>query len=122
MPPVVGDRSHLEQLLVILIVNAMDAMKETPEDSRRVLITASVAGERTVEVAVRDFGHGITEANMPQLFDTLFTTKPEGMGLGLPIARTIVAAHGGRIWPENAPDGGAVFRFTLRAMSDPALA
>jgi len=121
LPPVVGDRSHLEQLLVILIVNAMDAMKETPEDSRRVLVTANLAGERTVEVAVRDLGHGITDANMPQLFDTLFTTKAEGMGLGLPIARTIVAAHGGRIWPENAPGGGAVFRFTLRTM-DPALA
>ena len=121
LPAVVGDRSHLEQLLVILIVNAMDAMKETPEDSRHVLITAGLGGERTVEVAVRDFGHGITDANMPQLFDTLFTTKPEGMGLGLPIARTIVAAHGGRIWPENAPSGGAVFRFTLRTI-DPALA
>ena len=67
-----------------------------------------------MEIAVRDFGHGIAAANMPQLFDSLFTTKPEGMGLGLPIARTIIAAHQGRIWAENAPGGGAVFRFTLR--------
>jgi signal transduction histidine kinase len=67
-----------------------------------------------VEVAVRDRGHGITDENMPQLFDSLFTTKAEGMGLGLPIARSIVNSHGGRIWPDNAPGGGAVFRFTLR--------
>jgi PAS domain S-box-containing protein len=115
LQPVVGDRSHLEQLMVILMVNAMDAMKETPEPTRQVLITVRNAGESLVEVAVRDFGHGIAAENMPQLFDSLFTTKPEGMGLGLAIARTIVAAHGGRIWAENAPGGGAIFRFTLRA-------
>jgi two-component system sensor kinase FixL len=57
---------------------------------------------------------------MPQLFDSMFTTKPEGMGLGLPIARTIVASHGGRIWAENAPGGGAVFRFTLRTSTGSA--
>ncbi len=116
LSPVVGDRSHLEQLLVILIVNAMDAMKETPEGSREVLVSRrATRTRRQVEIAVRDFGHGITAANMPQVFDSLFTTKPEGMGLGLPIARTIIAAHQGRIWAENAPGGGAVFRFTLRS-------
>jgi two-component system sensor kinase FixL len=114
LPIVVGDRSHLEQLLVILIVNAMDAMKETPEGSREVTVSARRATEALVEVGVRDHGHGITAVNMPQLFDSLFTTKPEGMGLGLPIARSIVAAHGGRIWAENASGGGAVFHFTLR--------
>jgi PAS domain S-box-containing protein len=119
LPLVFGDPSHLEQLLVILIVNAMDAMKETPEGSREVVVCAQRADEGSeakgmVEVAVRDRGHGITDENMPQLFDSLFTTKAEGMGLGLPIARSIVNAHGGRIWPDNAPGGGAVFRFTLR--------
>jgi PAS domain S-box-containing protein len=120
LAPAVGDRSHLEQLLVILIVNAMDAMKETPEPSRQLLVTARDAGDSLVEIAVRDFGHGISPENMSQLFDSLFTTKAEGMGLGLPIARTIVAAHGGRIWAENAPGGGAVFRFTLRTAATPA--
>ncbi len=114
LPRVFADPSHLEQLLVILIVNAMDAMKETPEGSREVVVSAQRGGEGMVEVEVRDHGHGISAENMPQLFDSLFTTKPEGMGLGLPIARSIVNAHGGRIWPGNAPGGGAVFRFTLR--------
>jgi two-component system sensor kinase FixL len=114
LPRVIGDRSHIEQLLVILIVNAMDAMKETPEGSRELLLSARDTDDGCVEVAVRDFGHGISPQNMPQVFDSLFTTKPEGMGLGLPIARTIIAAHQGRIWAENAPGGGAVLRFTLR--------
>jgi PAS domain S-box-containing protein len=113
LPIVIGDRSHLEQLLVILIVNAMDAMKETAEGSREVVVCAQRASVALVEISVRDHGHGISAQNMPQLFDSLFTTKPEGMGLGLPIARSIVAAHGGSIWAENV-DGGAVFRFTLR--------
>ena len=120
LPKVSGDRSHLEQVLVILIVNAMDAMKETREASRELRVSVRKLNREFVEVAVRDFGHGIADVNMPQLFDSLFTTKPEGMGLGLPIARTIVAAHGGRIWAENAPDGGAVFRFTLRASTGPS--
>jgi len=119
LPLVVGDRSHLEQVLVILIVNAMDAMKETPEGSRQLLITARNV-DSAVEIAVRDFGHGITAANMPQLFDSLFSTKAEGMGLGLPIARTIVAAHGGQIWAENAPGVGALFSFTLRTLVNQA--
>jgi len=62
---------------------------------------------------VRDHGHGIADKTMPQLFDSFFTTKQDGMGLGLSIARSMIAAHGGRIWAENAPDGGAVFRFTV---------
>jgi len=113
LPQVLGDRSHLEQVLVILIVNGMDAMKETPEGMRELTISVQRVGEQQVEFAVRDRGHGISPQNMPQLFDSLFTTKPDGMGLGLSIARTMIAAHGGRIWAENAAGGGAVFHFTL---------
>jgi len=116
LPEVMGDRSQVEQVLVILIVNAMDAMKETAEGARKVVVSARGA-ESFVEIAVRDFGHGIAAANLPQLFDSFFTTKADGMGLGLSIARTMIAAHGGRIWAENAPDGGAIFRFTLRSQS-----
>lgn len=116
LPEVMGDRSQVEQVLVILIVNAMDAMKETAEGARKVVVSARGA-ESFVEIAVRDSGHGIAAANLPQLFDSFFTTKADGMGLGLSIARTMIAAHGGRIWAENAPDGGAIFRFTLRSQS-----
>ena len=119
LPLVVGDRSHLEQVLVILIVNAMDAMKETPEGSRQLLITACNVDWRRWRSPCVTSGTASAAANMPQLFDSLFSTKAEGMGLGLPIARTIVAAHGGQIWAENAPGGGALFRFTLRTAREP---
>jgi PAS domain S-box-containing protein len=110
---VIGDPSHLEQVLVILIVNGMDAMKNTPEAARELTITARRAAESLVEIAIQDRGHGIAPASMPQLFDSFFTTKADGMGLGLSIARSMIAAHGGTIWAENAPEGGAIFRFTL---------
>jgi two-component system sensor kinase FixL len=112
LPQITGDRSSIEQVLVILIVNGMDAMKETPEGRRELLVSAQRAGE-FVEVTVRDRGHGIAAANMPQLFDSFFTTKADGMGMGLSIARSMIAVHGGRIWAENAPEGGAAFHFTL---------
>jgi PAS domain S-box-containing protein len=113
LPKVIGDPSHLEQVLVILIVNGMDAMKKTPEAARELTITARRAAESLVEITIQDRGHGIAPASMPQLFDSFFTTKADGMGLGLSIARSMIAAHGGTIWAENAPEGGAIFRFTL---------
>jgi PAS domain S-box-containing protein len=113
LPPVKGDRSSIEQVLVILMVNGMDAMDGTPESARELLISARRVDGDFAEVSVQDRGHGIAAANLPQLFDSFFTTKPEGMGMGLSIARSMVAAHGGRIWAENTPGGGAVFRFTL---------
>jgi len=121
LPEVIGDRSQLEQVLVILIVNAMDAMKDTAEEARQVLLSARVA-ESFVEVAVRDFGHGIAPGKLAQLFDSFYTTKSEGMGLGLSIARSIITAHNGAIWAENAPDGGAIFRFTVHVAGDGAVA
>ena len=113
LPAVHGDRSHLEQVLVILMVNGMDAMNETAEGARDLVVTAQRVNEGQVQISVRDRGHGIAPGNMPQLFDSLFTTKSDGMGLGLSIARSMITAHGGRIWAENAPGGGAIFSFTL---------
>ena len=118
LPAVHGDRSQLEQVLVILIVNGMDAMKDTPENARELVISAQRVNEKQLQVSVRDRGHGIAPGNMPQLFDSLFTTKADGMGLGLSIARSMIAAHGGRIWAENAP-GGAIFNFTLNIAPAP---
>ena len=91
----------LEQVLVILIVNAMDAMKETPEGSRELLIRRAAPTRRLWRSRCGISGTA-SGANMPQLFDSMFTTKSEGMGLGLPIARTIVAAHGADLGRERA--------------------
>jgi two-component system, LuxR family, sensor kinase FixL len=122
LPRVTGDRSSIEQVLVILMVNGMDAMKETPEAARELVVSACRQGDDFVEVTVRDRGHGIAAANMAQLFESFFTTKADGMGMGLSIARSMIDAHGGRIWAENAPAGGAAFRFTLAAAKIPATA
>ena len=91
----------------------MEAMSESPESSRRITIRTAYDGKDNVEVVVEDSGPGIPSERLPLLFDSFFTTKPHGMGLGLSIVRSIVEAHGGRIWAENNSSGGACFRFTL---------
>lgn len=114
LPVVVGNRMHLEQVLLNLIVNAMDAMSETQPEKRNLTIrTSKPNGDARVEVAIADSGSGIASANLPRLFESFFTTRADGMGLGLSIARSIVESHGGRIWADNNPGGGATFRFTL---------
>jgi signal transduction histidine kinase len=113
LPRVLGDRVHLQQVLLNLIVNAMDAMADTHVSLRRVVVRTERRQDGSVEVAVTDRGHGIAPESLAKLFESFFTTKQRGMGLGLSIARSIVQAHGGRIWVEGVPQGGATFRFTL---------
>ena len=113
LPLVLGDRVHLQQVLLNLIVNGLDALDEANGEDRRVSVTALRCGPQTVEIAVCDSGCGIPIDKLTHIFDSFFTTKPNGMGMGLPISRTIIEAHGGRLWAENKNEGGASFRFTL---------
>ena len=112
LPLVQGDRVHLQQVVLNLLVNGADAMNDS-SIARRLVVQARPSTNGTVEVAVRDSGHGISAEKLPHIFEPFFTTKSNGMGMGLAISKTIVEAHGGRIWAENNAEGGATFRFTL---------
>jgi two-component system sensor kinase FixL len=106
-----ADRVQIQQVLINLVRNAIEAMDEA--EDKEVVVSTRSAGREMVEVAVADRGAGLGEASLDELFSQFMTTKKGGMGIGLPISRTIVEAHGGKIWGENRPGGGAIFRFTL---------
>ncbi len=113
LPQVWGDFVSLQQVILNLIINGMDAMGEVPESDRTLLVTAEKNGTEEIIVAVRDSGPGIRPEHATRVFQSFFSTKQEGIGLGLSIARSLVEAHGGRIWVENNSDRGATFQFTL---------
>jgi PAS domain S-box-containing protein len=113
LPPVRGDRVHLQQVLLNLILNGMDALNGASPEHRHVTVSVRVDAARTVQISVSDTGHGIAGENLAQIFDPFFTTKPDGMGMGLAISRTIIESHGGRLWAESNNGSGATFRFTL---------
>ena len=114
LPPVKGDRVHLSQVLLNLIMNGMDAIQASRANTKRVLIEAQPHAHGQVEVAVTDSGPGVPPEIIGKVFDPFFTTKATGMGMGLPISRTIIEAHGGRLWAERGSGPGLTFRFTLQ--------
>ena len=100
-------------MLLNLISNGMDAIDEAAHMARSIVVIAMRRGDETVELAVNDHGAGIPKERLEQIFGSFFTTKATGMGMGLSISRTLVEAHGGRLWAENVEGGGASLRFTL---------
>jgi signal transduction histidine kinase len=110
--PVKGDLIQLQQVILNLIVNAMDAMSNMPSAERRITVSTSCAGN-SAELTVLDVGPGIPVGKLKEVFEPFFTTKPQGMGMGLSIARTIVEAHGGQLSVENQAVRGAAFHMTL---------
>jgi signal transduction histidine kinase len=111
--PVRADSIHLQQVILNLARNGMDAMSETAQGAHTITIQTALPRALTVEVSVSDSGTGIPEHKLRDIFNTFYTTKEHGTGLGLSIARTIVETYGGKIWAENRSVGGAVIRFTL---------
>jgi PAS domain S-box-containing protein len=120
LPLVRGDRVHLQQVLLNLILNGMDALDGSSREDRRISMSARFDGVQWVEIAVKDTGGGIPAELLPHVFASFFTTKSNGMGMGLSIARTIIEAHGGRLWAANNDGAGATFRFTLPIASEAA--
>ena len=104
--PVLGDRIQLQQVLLNLVMNSFHAMQSVPAGGREVVVRSQRSDADGVLVSVRDTGCGIAPAVFPRIFEPFFTSNPGGMGMGLPICRSIIESHGGRIWAENNPDGG----------------
>ncbi len=114
LPRVQGDRVQLQQVLVNLIINAIEAMRDVGEEERELLISSRNEPDG-VSVEVRDSGPGFAPADLDRVFEAFYTTKPEGMGMGLSICRSIIEAHGGRLWAIPCEPRGALFQFTIPA-------
>jgi signal transduction histidine kinase len=132
LPPIMGDRTQVQQVMLNLLINAIEAMSGVGEGPRELWLSSEkfvevaresggtgtdrtlAAAEWThVLITVRDSGPGVEPKSLDRLFDAFYTTKPQGMGMGLAISRSIIEAHGGRLWAMANASRGAVFRFTL---------
>ena len=112
LSPVWGDRVQLQQVLLNLVLNAVEAMSSV-EDATRAIWIGTGQLQSSILVAVRDSGPGIDPEHLERVFEPFHTTKTNGIGMGLSICRSIIAAHGGRLWVEANRPGGAIFQFTL---------
>ena len=115
LPPFQGDRVQLQQVILNLIMNAVEAMSSVDDVRRELSISTGRRGADEILVAVRDSGPGIDPERLERVFHSFYTTKPSGMGLGLAICRSIVDAHSGRLWVDANEPRGSVFQFTLLA-------
>jgi C4-dicarboxylate-specific signal transduction histidine kinase len=115
LPHVHGDRVQLQQVILNLIINAIQAMSGLSQGIRELHIGTDEAGEEGVRVAVRDTGPGLSAENLQRLFEPFYTTKPNGMGMGLSICQSIIEDHGGRLWATGLQPHGALFQFTIPA-------
>ncbi|MBN9696003.1 MAG: PAS domain S-box protein [Zoogloea sp.] len=113
LPPVFADAVMVEQVVLNLVKNGIEAMAETPADDRFVTVSARLITAGQVEVSIADRGHGLSDEARERLFSPFYTTKTEGMGMGLNICRSIVEFHEGHLWVDSNPAGGCIFRFTL---------
>jgi C4-dicarboxylate-specific signal transduction histidine kinase len=115
LPCIQGDRVQLQQVMLNLIVNAIQSMSGVEDGNRELHISSVSIEPEGVCVAVRDTGHGLRQESLPCLFEPFYTTKPDGMGMGLSICRAIIEAHGGRLWATGCEPRGALFQFTIPA-------
>ena len=113
MPAVLGDRIQIQQVVLNLIMNGIEAMTGVTERERQLTIRTRMENGGQVRVSIHDTGIGVSEDNIGRLFEPFFTTRSDGIGMGLPISRSIIEAHGGRLWAESALDQGSIFQFTL---------
>jgi two-component system, LuxR family, sensor kinase FixL len=119
LPQVLGDRIQLQQVIVNLLVNSIQAIVQADKPVRRIEVSTRIDGESAVAFSIHDSGPGIEDVNLDQVFDSFFTTKDAGMGIGLAICHSILLAHGGSIGVSNHPEGGAQFRFSLPVLTAP---
>ena len=122
LAPIVGDRVQLQQVLLNLVLNACDAMESVPETARRLTVVTTGGLDHRVRVTVCDTGPGVAGHQLEDVFEPFVTSKPQGLGLGLAVCRSIVTAHEGTLWAENNPDGGASFCFELPCLNVESLA
>jgi len=113
LPKIVVDRIMIEQVLLNLIKNGIEAMSDVPFERRQLTVQARRVDDRMLEIAVADLGHGLAEEDMEKIFAPFYTTKAEGMGIGLAICRSIIEFHQGRLWATPRREGGTVFHFTV---------
>jgi signal transduction histidine kinase len=118
LPMIVGDRVQLQQVIINLVMNGIEAMKSVTDRARELVIRSDQDETRQVIVSVTDCGVGISAENADRLFNPFFTTKSSGMGMGLSICRSIMEAHGGRLWATANIPHGATFQFTLPVNTD----